>query len=158
MPDIGAMLEAHLGPIARSLDSLPAQLADRDDAFLRELTRGVKYIRQPVSLTPAATSYTFTGPEQGFAWDVKLITGTLSVNDSVAAYVGDQANNRLIGYAAAPGAAPAQLKFIIPIASHSAVVNPGEPVFIQTSGAGNLVMVMLAALEAPAEMISKILI
>ena len=151
-----------LGRLRLAIEALPGHIAgqqrDQNSAFMGELYRGVKRTRFAYIVTPAASTFTIPGPEQGFIWDVRLITGTLSASDSVAAYAGDSATNRLVAYTGAPGAAPAQPVFVINPSSRSVMIDPGESVFLQTSGAGNLVKVMIAAIQVPAEMQGKLLI
>lgn len=159
---IEAVIEATLGErldgLNRSVQGLPDAMAARDSQYLMDLVRGVKYMRLAFNLSPAATSFTFPPPDQGYAWDVRLITGSLTVTDSVAAYVGDARGNRLIGYAGPPGAAPAQAVFAINPSSRSAIVSGGEPIFIATSGAGSITQAMIGVLQVPAEMLGKILV
>lgn len=143
------------------VDGLPAQLAERDEEFIRELVRGVKYMRQVFPIQPPASSATVPGPSQGFAWDLKLCGVQLSGSDSVAVFVGDTlapTPTRLIGYASAPGAAPAQNVAVITWAARQVVLNAGESLLIRTSGAFNITEVHTAAVQVPAEMLGKLLV
>lgn len=155
-------LDIVLDRLSGTNDQMREFLHEQQIAQARDMerVRGVKPLRQPViPQVAAAATLQCGGPEQGFMWDVRAITGTLSANDSVAAYVGDTAtgNNRLLGYAGPPGAAPAQLKFVINPAAHSAILYPGEQIFLATSGAGNITMAMLAGVEVIAERIGEYL-
>lgn len=130
-------------------------------AEVMEYARGIKYMRLAVTLT-AASSQSLPGPDQGYAWDLKLVSVKLSASDSLAVYVadgtsGDAASARLIGYAAAPGAAPAQPVAVVTWSSHQVVMFPGEGLFVATSGTGNITRAMVAAVQVPAEMLGKIL-
>jgi|SRR5215831_780430 len=151
-----------LSRLRQAIEDLPGHIAgqrrDQDAAFVGELYRGVKRMRFAVQPTTPATSLTLPGSDSGFIWDVRLIAGTLSAADSVAAYAGEQANNRLFGYAAPPGAAPAQNLFVINPSSRSAVLDPGESIFLATSGTGNITKVSLWVIQVPAEMVGKLLI
>jgi len=81
MPDIGALLEQHLGPIAASTDRLTAQLLAQEEQ--RAKLRGRKPgFRMPL-VTGRATGGVLAlgqlgqnplqGPDQGYAWSVRAI-------------------------------------------------------------------------------------
>jgi hypothetical protein len=156
--DLEKLIGTRIDGINSRLDELRRQ--NDADLTLRASVRGIKYLRQAVVPATAGITLQLPAPNQGWMWDIRLISGTLSANDSVAAYIGDTATNnpRLIGYAAPPGASPAQNKFIINPASHSALVNPGEPLFLSTSGTGNITLAMVGYIEFPAERVGVILV
>ena len=159
--DLHGSITAAIEPLNERLDRVAAAY-DQHGQTLRDQVAGFKYLRQTVTAPAGAAAATIQlpFPEPGYMWDVRLISGTLSANDSVAAYIGDTATNnpRLIGYAAAPGAAPAQFKFVINPASHSALTNAGEGIFLSTSGTGNITLAMVGYIEFPAEKVGVLLI
>lgn len=158
--DLAATISEGLGPLNDRLDRVAAAY-DQTNQTLRDQVAGFKYLRQTVTAaTPATSTIQLPFPEPGYMWDVRLISGTLSASDSVAAYIGDTATNnpRLIGYAGAPGAAPAQFKFVINPASHSALINAGEGIFLATSGTGNITLAMVGYIEFPSEKVGVLLV
>lgn len=157
--DIREVLQAQLGPIADHVDAIHAQIAA--DAATRAAARGIKDMREVLPLPGVPTAVALPPPDQGFAWNLKLITGRLTGIDSVAAYIANDVsevpNNRLIGYAPPPGAAPNQNVFVISWSSNQGLLKPGEGVVLQTSGAFRFSGVMLFAFQVPAEMVAKII-
>lgn len=159
MTNVNELLERHLGPIAAKLDDLPASIRSATDLSIREMARGVKYVRYVYAQPGVPISAILPGPDPGFAWDLRMVSAVLTGSDSVAVYVGDTGSTgRLIGYAAAPGAAPAQNLAVIGFASHQAIINAGESLFVQTSGAFRFSYVSTAAIQVPAEMLGKVLV
>jgi len=128
----------------------------------QERLRGLKPIRwKPSAFTATANLLLGAGGadsvpvEQGFVWDLRIISGKLSAQDSVAAYIGETNNGPLIGYQPT-GAAPTQNVFVILIPKSSAILNAGETLFLQTSGAGTITAVNINAWSAPGEMVGKL--
>lgn len=123
-----------------------------------ERIRGIKPMRYRIPPFTAATSLLIRGipVDQGYTWNLKMITGKLSANDSVAAYMGEDANGALLGYVGPPGAGPAQNVFQLTWTSSQGILYAGETVFLTTSGAGSLSNVTMYGIQVPAEMIGKI--
>ena len=160
MPSIEASIGVRHDDIKEAIDSLPDRMAARDDAFIRDLVRGVKYVRQAGSVAGQVTHTTWPGPDSGFAWDLKIVSVTLDAVDSLAAYVGEGANARLIGYSN-PGTATAsagQAVQVITWSGHQAIIYPDEGLYLTTSGTGNILTVMAASVQVPAEMLGKVLL
>ena len=144
------------------LDVLSQRELDQSLSRASEATlahaRGIKWMRRAHPLADTPTSVTLGNPvAQGYAWDLKMITGMLTGSDSAAVFIGEDATGLLIGYAPAPGAAPAQPVFTIGWSSHQQVLMPGDELFVATSGAFGLTRVTVTAVQVPAEMLGKIL-
>jgi len=126
-----------------------------------ERIRGIKDMVYRVPPFPTATSLVIRGQnipvDQGYSWNLKMITGVLSASDSVAAFMGEDANGYLIGYVPAPGAAPAQNVFQMTWTSSQKVLKAGESIFLRTSGTGNLSNVTVFGVQIPAEELGKII-
>jgi hypothetical protein len=129
----------------------------------QERLRGLKYTRW-VPPTTGQSAPTFGGAtllitapvDQGFVWDLRIIAVKLSVIDSVVVYVGDNNNGLEIAKAPPPLAAPDQLVSVIYIPKSTGLLNGGENLFLQTSGAGNITSLRMAAWQAPAEQAGKL--
>jgi hypothetical protein len=159
MPTLEASIGLRLDDIRNGIDALPERLTAQAQAELREQARGIKYMRQVYDLPGDTGNATLTGPEQGFAWDLKLVSVTMSDVDSLAVYVGESAGARLIGYSN-PGTATAsagQPLQVVKWSSHQVVIHPTESIYIETSGTADLVLCMIGAVQVPAEMLGKII-
>ena len=153
-----------------SVDARLAALHEQAEQFRieqareQERLRGLKPMRWVASNIVAATSIIIgtSGADavpiqSGYVWDLRIIAGKLSANDSVAVYIGENAlTGRLIGYAGPPGASPAQFVFVILIPKSSAIFNSGETLFLTTSGTASISAVNINAWEAPGPMVGKL--
>lgn len=135
-------------------DEFRSGLHDSNGEWFHELASGVRWMRYVQNLPATPTAYTAPGPELGFAWSVKMISTTLTAADSLAAYLGEGPNNRLIGFT--PTATqPLQ---VLTFSSNQVIALGGEQIYLTTTGTGHLTTVMLAAVQVPQEQLAKLLI
>lgn len=121
------------------------------DSYWREKTVGVKWTRYVQNLPGLPVTYQVPGPELGFTWDVRMISSTLTASDTLAAYVGESANNRLVA------SNPAATLQVVALPSRSVIVTGGEGLFLATGGTGHLTNLMVAVVQVPSEMVGKLL-
>ena len=136
-----------------SQKELDHSLGHAHDREIRELARGVKWIRQAFADPLVPTHETILGPEQGFTWKLQRISATLTGADSISVYIGDAANNRLIGFTPS---VTSQTTYVIPF-SPGEIVNGGESLYVATSGNFRFTQFFLSAWQVPGEMIWKLL-
>jgi len=129
------------------------------DARERVRARSFKPVRilQPGSgaLTQFLGSF---GPEQGYVWNLKLLSVQLAATGTLLAYLASSAPStsatpgRLIGnFGNATG-----LGQVEKWSSSQVLMQPGEGIYLVATGSGaNLSQVFLTAAEVPAEMVFK---
>lgn len=136
----------------------------RDLERLRGVSYGELFLTFP-TLPTVAVLPSGNGPEQGFAWSLKLAGVALNGNDSVSVWKGDVQSGaagtpplagRLMGYAPAPGAAPAQNVAVITWSSDQGVLKSGQPLFFTTSGAFRIASIFLSYQQVPELEIGKL--
>lgn len=161
--DWRAQIQAMTAALEAIKDQQKTQFA-RDLERLRGVSYGELYL--PVPGVP--TSFVLpsgAGPEQGFAWSLKLAGCALTGSDSVSVWKGDVQSGaagtpplagRLIGYAPAPGAAPAQNVAVITWSSDQGVIKSGQPLFFTTSGAFRFNSIFLSYQQVPELEIGKL--
>lgn len=99
------------------------------------------------------------GPEQGYVWNLKLISVQLASTGTVLAYLATSAPST--------GATPARLignfgnvtgtGLVEKWSSSQIIMQPGEGIYLVSTGAGaNLNSIFVAAAEMPAEMVFKV--
>jgi hypothetical protein len=116
--------------------------------------RGVKWVRIAVNDPLVPHNETIYGPEAGYVWKLSRFTATLSAADSIALYVGDSANNRLIGFTPS---VTGQTLYVIGFSGPSEVLLGGETLYAATSGTGRFSQYYLSAWQVPEEMQWKLL-
>ncbi len=136
----------------------------RAQVDLREYARGLKPIR--FEEFPKLNQATLvSGPEQGFVWDLKLLSLQMSAPTSQAGvYIGDQPS-----LGTTPGTVPARRMIglwtasnwsqaLFTWSSHQVIMQPGDQLVVDCVAAGVLANEVFGiAVAVPAEMIGKIL-
>ncbi len=130
-----------------------------------ELVRGVKLIRFE-EFPKANQALLVSAPEQGYAWDLKLLSIEMSAPTSQAGvYIGDQ---QTLG--TTPGTVPARRliglwtvsnwsQALFTWSSHQAILMPGDTLTVDCVAAGVLANEVYGiAVEVPAEMLGKLLL
>lgn len=130
------------------------QTLSKAAALWWERARGVRYVRRVSQ--PAAASVVVNGPDQGWAWDVKLVGAVFSAADSLQVLLGAAALWPV--WAGPPGNAGATnvLDSII-WGSHQVILNPGEQLTVKSAGGALISNLLVAAIEVPAERLGLIL-
>ena len=146
-----AAMEEHLAKISAVATAL---------ATARELSRGIKPIRLSYAPSPTVKSLLIDPPEQGYVYDVKMITGQLDGADSVSAWVANDTSEtltRVLGYTGQPTGTALQNLFQLTWSSEQGLLRPGEGVVIKTSGAQKFVYVTFWGVSVPAELVARLI-
>lgn len=135
-----------------------AQFREELDARQLSRARGFKPIRMAVPGNGTLTQFVPNGPEQGYVWNLKLLTVQLAATGTVQAF--------LASSAPATGSLPARLITDFGVTGTSQVekwsssqvlLMPGEGLYLSVTGSGaNLNEIFYTAVEAPAEMVYKL--
>lgn len=154
-----AQIRANTHPLAQIAENL-AQISAETTALAtaRELSRGIKPVR--LSYVTSGSSFLFDPPEQGYAYDLKMITGGLTGADSVAAWIANDTSEtltRLLGYVGQPTGAQLQNLFQMTWSSEQGLLRPGEGVVVKTSGSKNFTNLTLFAISVPAELVARLI-
>lgn len=136
-----------------SQKELDHSLGEAHDREIRELARGVKWVRYAFADPLVPTKETIPGPELGYTWKLQRISATLTGADSISVYIGDAVNNRLIGFTPS---VTAQSVYVISF-SPGEIINGGENVYVATSGSFRFTQFYLSAWQVPSPMIWKLL-
>lgn len=129
------------------------------DMLLRDRYRTIKPIRSKINQAPVAGSYTLSGPDSGFSWELKTIGVMFSAETAtgnVFAWLGDTA-----GQGAPFGTAPivndgTYAAAVISWGSHAFMIHGGENVTLSYGNTNSLAGVTLFGIEVAAEMIAKL--
>ena len=142
-----------------SQKELDHSLGRAHEAEVRELARGVKFVRQ--TATPKINQPVVLGPDLGYAWSLKMVSVVLSSSSVFNVYFGDQANigtagnimQNLIGRSSVAGTLHA-----IFWSSSQMVLFGGENLTLDAETSSSLInSYLITAHQVPAEMIWKIL-
>lgn len=156
-----AQISANTHPLRQIAEHLAKISAETTAlATARELSRGIKPVRLSYTPVTAAATLLFDPPEQGYAYDLKMITGSLSGADSVAAWIANDPTEtltRLLGYQAQPTGTALQNLFQMTWSSEQGLLRPGEGVVIKTSGSKNITQATLYAISVPAELVARLI-
>lgn len=142
-----------------SQKELDHSLGRAHDAEIRELARGVKFVR--TTGTPQINQPSVLGPEVGYAWSLKLVSAVLSSSSVFNVYFGDQATigtagniaRNLIGRSSV-----AATLHLVSWSSSQMILFGGENITLDAETSNSLVnSYMITAHQVPAEMIWKIL-
>ena len=115
----------------------------------RARVRGIDYMEINDNAN-SATSYTFPGPDSGYAWSIKIASAVLSAAATLNVYAGSS-TTAPIGSVTLAGAGPA----IITWTSNIAIVRDGRQILLVAT-AGSIGAVKLIAKQVPNEMIGKL--
>jgi hypothetical protein len=141
-------------------EEIRTDVASVMDERQRVAARGFKPVRyaQPGNGTLTQFFGNF-GPEQGYVWNLKLLSVQLASSGTVLAYLASSAPST--------GATPARLianfgnvaglGLVEKWSSSQIIMQPGEGIYLVALGSGaNISEVFLAAAEMPAEMVFKV--
>jgi hypothetical protein len=109
----------------------------------RQRAAGTDYVTR-IALGVDAADYTIEGPQQGYAWSVKMVAAALSAAAILTAWW--DAQMTLPAAPPAASAASAQISW----GSDSLVLKPGRNLYLSTS-TGTITSVLVAAWQIPAE-------
>lgn len=116
--------------------------------------RGIRYVRR--TSTPGAASVLVPGPQQGFAWDLKLIGAVFSAADSLEVFLGESQQYPL--YGGTPGdAGTATTVDAATWSSQQVILKPGEVLTVAATAGKTITSLIVAAIELPAERLGVIL-
>lgn len=137
---------------SKELSEEMKELRHRFDEMWRQEVRGIKWMEQAFALPSTPTSYTIEGPEQGFAWSVKIFSTVLTGADTMSIYKGE--SGKTIAPVAVLGSNTTQ---VATWTSNTLILRPGEVITAVTSGAFRLSTVYVSAVQVPAERLGILL-
>ena len=105
--------------------------------------------------TPALTLIVPGIVDEGYVADVRVIAAKLSAADSLAAFIGENANGFPLGQPVASAITGLNLAVIL-VPKSSGVVNGGETIFLQTGGTGNITSVRISGWQVAGPEVGKL--
>ena len=123
----------------------------------QERLRTLKPMRfTPPQIAAAAAQLIVPGiVDEGYVADLRVIAAKLSAADSLAAFVGENANGFPLGQPVASAITGLNLAVIL-IPKSSGLLSGGETIFLQTGGTGNIVSVRISGWQVAGPEVGKL--